>query len=321
MQMPEFPSSPQPRFRLAVVGDVHDQWGPADGVALERLGVDGVIFVGDFGNEAIDLVAQVADIPLPKAVAPGNHDAWYSATPWGRKKCPYDPQQEDWVQRQLDLLEAVHVGYRHLDFPAFGFTAVGGRPFSWGGPKLKYAKFYRERFGVTNLEESTARIIQAVDQARFQSLIFVSHSGPAGLGREPEAICGRDWKTHGGDFGDPDLTQAIAHARTQGHHIPLVVFGHMHHSLRHRSDRLRQRLEQDKQGTLYLNAACVPRIRTTATGQEHNFTVVTLQHQQVLQVLSIAQTWIEPTTARIEQEFLFRAASPQPAHLSRAINN
>lgn len=59
-----------------------------DAAALYHLGVDLALFVGDFGNEAVALVQQIADLDLPKAVILGNHDAWYSATAWGAKNAP-----------------------------------------------------------------------------------------------------------------------------------------------------------------------------------------------------------------------------------------
>ena len=71
--------------KIAVVGDVHDQWEKEDGIALKRLGVDLVLFVGDFGNESVEVVRKIADLDIPKAVVMGNHDAWYTATEWGRK--------------------------------------------------------------------------------------------------------------------------------------------------------------------------------------------------------------------------------------------
>ncbi len=103
---------------VAVVGDIHDQWSDADGQALKALAVDLVLFVGDIGNEAVELVQQIAALDLPKAVILGNHDAWYSATDWGRKKCPYDRSVEDRVQQQLDVLGDIHVGYDKLDLDA-----------------------------------------------------------------------------------------------------------------------------------------------------------------------------------------------------------
>ncbi|MFN7522248.1 MAG: metallophosphoesterase, partial [Aphanizomenon sp.] len=71
--------------KIAVIGDVHDQWEAEDGIALQHLGVDLALFVGDFGNESVEVVKAIASLDLPKAAVMGNHDAWYSATEWGRK--------------------------------------------------------------------------------------------------------------------------------------------------------------------------------------------------------------------------------------------
>ena len=98
----------------------------ADGHALKALAVDLVLFVGDIGNEAVGLVRQIAALDLPKAVILGNHDAWYSATDWGRKQCPYNRATEDRVLQQLATLGATHVGYGKLDLPTLGITVIGG---------------------------------------------------------------------------------------------------------------------------------------------------------------------------------------------------
>ena len=75
-------------YRIVVVGDIHNQWTGQDEQALSSLEPDLVLFVGDFGNESLETVRQVAQLPFPKAIAYGNHDAWYTATPWGQKRCP-----------------------------------------------------------------------------------------------------------------------------------------------------------------------------------------------------------------------------------------
>ncbi|MEO0946625.1 MAG: TIGR04168 family protein [Cyanobacteria bacterium J06641_5] len=265
-------------IQIAIVGDVHDRWEPAaEAAALEALGVQLVLFVGDFGNEAVDLVREIATLPLPKAVAFGNHDAWYTASDWGRKKCPYDPKEEDRVQEQIDLLGADHIGYGCKEFSNWQLAIVGGRPFSWGGTEWRNARFYRERFSVSNFEESTARIVAAAAAAQSDRLIFLCHNGPQGLGADPADICGRDWKDSGGDFGDPDLTAAIIRTRSLGKVIPLVAFGHMHHNLKHRGDRLRTTAVIDERGTTYVNAARVPRIIVAENGRkQRNYTLVTL---------------------------------------------
>lgn len=268
-------------IKIAVVGDVHDLWDADDEIALTQLGVDLVLFVGDFGNESVPVVQKIAGLSLPKAVILGNHDAWYSATEWGRKKCPYDRQQEDWVQQQLDLLGNAHVGYSKLDFPEFKLTVVGGRPFSWGGSAWKNQEFYQTWYGVESLEASTERITNAAKSAAYETVIFIGHCGPVGLGEAPEAPCGRDWQPIGGDYGDPDLAEAIDRTLAWGKTVPLVAFGHMHHQLRHRKDRARQIIEVASSGTVYLNAASVPRIKRTDAGVIRNFSLVNLEAGRV----------------------------------------
>ena len=279
-------------LQIAVIGDVHDQWDERDIIALQSLNVDLVLFVGDFGNEAVEVVRSIASLPLPKAAIFGNHDAWYTATPWGRKKCPYNRQTEDWVQLQMDLLGPADVSYGKRDFPELGLTVIGGRPFSWGGPEWKYEAFYRDRYSIHSFDESVERMKQAIDAAAFDTLIFMGHCGPTGLGEQPESPCGRDWQPLGGDFGDPDFAAAIAYAQQMGKLVPLVTFGHMHHSLRHRQDIQRQRVSLDAAETLYLNAACVPRIVNTGTTCQRNFSLVTLANRQVQQSELI---WIDQT--------------------------
>lgn len=290
---------------VAVIGDVHDQWDQGDAAALRHLGVDLALFVGDFGNEAVALVQQIADLDLPKAVILGNHDAWYSATEWGRKKCPYDRRQEDRVTQQLLALGDCHVGYGHLDLPQLGISVVGGRPFSWGGSDWTHKTFYAERYGVHNFEESVALMQQAVDVTTADHLMFIGHCGPTGLGDAPEAPCGRDWNPIGGDFGDPDLAAAIAYAKTQSKTVPLVAFGHMHHTLRHRKDCLRRQTHVDADQTLYLNAASVPRWIQVNGITQRNFSLVTLDQGQAQ---SAQRLWIDDQHHITRCESLYQSA-------------
>ncbi|MDX2096951.1 MAG: TIGR04168 family protein [Leptolyngbyaceae cyanobacterium bins.59] len=290
------------KIRIAVVGDVHDLWEEEDEIALNHLGVDLVLLVGDFGNESIEVVRRVAEMALPKAVILGNHDAWYTASDWGRKQCPYDRRKEDRVQQQLDLLGTTHVGYDKLEFPDWKLTVVGGRPFSWGGPVWKNEEFYRQRFGVSSFAESTDRIVTAMTQATSETLILMGHCGPTGLGDQAEDPCGRDWNPIGGDFGDPDLAAAIDQARGMGKQIPLVVFGHMHHHLRHTKTCLRTPIVVDAHNTVYLNSASVPRILRREEGDLRNFSIVTLQEQAVVQASLI---WVDQEFQVTSEQILF----------------
>jgi hypothetical protein len=58
-------------IKIAVVGDIHDLWEAEDAIALHELGVDLVLFVGDFGNEAVEVVQMIASIDIPKAAIMG----------------------------------------------------------------------------------------------------------------------------------------------------------------------------------------------------------------------------------------------------------
>jgi uncharacterized protein (TIGR04168 family) len=270
------------------------------------------LLVGDFGNESVEVVRSIAQLSLPKAVILGNHDAWYSATEWGRKKCPYDRQQEDRVQQQLDLLGAVHVGYGKLDFPSLKLTVVGGRPFSWGGSIWKNEAFYQSRYGIGSFAASVEQIVASACAAAYETIIFIGHCGPYGLGEDAEALCGKDWQPIGGDYGDPDLTEAIARTRTLGKTIPLVAFGHMHHQLRHRKDRLRQMVEVHSTGTVYLNAASVPRIKQTEAGRIRNFSLVTLNAGQVTKA---ALVWTNQDGAIESEQVLYLHQEVQLAEI------
>jgi uncharacterized protein (TIGR04168 family) len=275
--------------KIAVVGDIHDQWDVEDGMALKHLGVDLVLFVGDFGNESVEVVKTIASLDIPKAAVMGNHDAWYSATEWGRKKCPYDRTKEDWVQEQLDLLGSAQVGDGKLDFPQWNLTVVGGRPFTWGGPEWRFAEMCQERYGVSSLEDSADKIVKAAKTATGDHIIFLGHNGPSGLGDSAEDPCGKDWHPIGGDFGDPDLAAAISQTLNMNKTVSLVAFGHMHRTLRHTKKLQRKAVFKSPEGTIYLNAANVPRIVQENGVKLRNFSLVSLDGGMVTKV---ALVWV-----------------------------
>lgn len=289
------------QIKIAVVGDIHDQWEEQDNLTLKHLGVDLALFVGDFGNESVNIVRRIASLDLPKAAIMGNHDAWYTASSWGRKQSPYDHDKEDRVQEQLNLLADAHVGYGKLDFPEFGLSIVGSRPFSWGGSDWKNKTFLQTRYGIKNFTESTARIIEQVENTAFDTLIFLGHNGPFGLGEQAEDICGKDWQPIGGDHGDPDFAEAIALTRQMGKSIPLVTFGHMHHRLRHTQTRLRTQIQSDLE-TIYLNAARVPRIIDKNGQKLRNYSIVTLE---LLKVTQVSLVWLNSEYQTVEQNLIY----------------
>ena len=289
--------------KIAVVGDIHDLWELKDNDALKHLEVDLAVFVGDYGNEAVEVVRRIAAVDLPKVAVMGNHDAYYSASNKGIKNCPYDRTQEDWVQLQMDLLGEAHIGFSKKEFPQFGLTVIGGRPFSWGGSKWRHKKFYRDRFGVRGFEESFDLILAAADEAEHNTLIFVGHVGPYGLGDQANDPCGKDWGKNSADYGDPDFAKAIALTQQSGKRVPLVTFGHMHHQLKD-TDQIRKRVATDASGTLYFNAANVPRIEETDSGRRRSFSLVTL-NQGIIK--SIVLVWLGEAFETLSEEIIYAA--------------
>jgi uncharacterized protein (TIGR04168 family) len=136
-------------------------------------------------------------------------------------------------------------------------TLLAARPHSMGGPELSFPGHMAAHYGIHDMAASTRRLHELVDQAETDALVFLSHNGPVGLGDEPHAMWGCDFRPGGGDWGDPDLALAIEYARDRGKQVLAVVAGHMH--LRTKCGNQRPWCQRE-QGTLYVNAARVPRI-------------------------------------------------------------
>jgi uncharacterized protein (TIGR04168 family) len=141
----------------------------------------------------------------------------------------------------------------------------------------------------------------------------VGHNGPTGLGNQPEDPCGRDWQPLGGDHGDPDFGEAIAQTQALGKTIALVTFGHMHHSLRHTKERLRNVISTSPEGTVYLNSASVPRIVQTQSDRLRNFSLVSLDAGVVSK---ISLVWVGKDYTVVSEQLLYQhpeAVVVQPA--------
>ncbi len=238
-------AAPQIReLRLAIAGDLHDQWDQSDEDLLLALAPDGLLVVGDLSNGHARIPRSLARLSLPLACVLGNHDS-------GR-----DPSGEA-LRQQLALLGERHCGWGLRELRPPGLAVVGARPATAGGG-YKLSDAMRSVYGPVELQDSVERICSAALGADPSlPLVLLAHCGPAGLGSEAGDPCGRDWKVPPCDWGDQDLALAIERIRRE-RALPLVVFGHMHHRLR-RSGGERTTFMRDRRGTMYLNTACVPR--------------------------------------------------------------
>lgn len=219
---------------------------------MERLQPDAVLFVGDLSDGDLRLTRRIASLPYRVAVIFGNHDRGSDKT-------------GGLLRQQLVLLGDRHCAWGVRRWEDLPLTVVGARPFSAGGG-FHLSKAVEAVYGPVTLDQSVDRILAAASSVPSEEpLLVLAHCGPTGLGSDSDSPCGRDWKSPAIDWGDQDLSIAldrIAVTRPPD----LVVFGHMHHALK-RGSGYRQSLLQDRRGTAYLNAACVPRSGLDAKGR------------------------------------------------------
>jgi uncharacterized protein (TIGR04168 family) len=262
------PDAEERSVRLAVIGDVHLAFGPADVAHLDAQGYDAVLFVGDLSGYARRGALRVArylrTLKTRTIVIPGNHDT--VSAPQLLAEMMHNEtaiqmfgsgqrERVDTLRRELEPAELVGYSLHPLE----GFTLLAARPHSFGGPHLAFRPYLIDSFRVDTMEASADRLRSLVDAAKDTRLVFLAHNGPTGLGDRRDAIWGCDFRRDEGDFGDADLEAAITHARGRGKRVLAVIAGHMHHALRGRAGGTRRWTEQQG-GTLYVNAARVPRV-------------------------------------------------------------
>ena len=282
-------------LHLAVVGDPHGSWDRSDHELLAKLAPDALLVVGDLSDGQPRIPSLLRRLPMPVACILGNHDTGKDAS--GRT-----------LRQQIDTLAELHCGWELREMRPPGLAVVGARPASAGGG-FHLSQAMLAAYGPLSLYDSAERIAAAALAADpALPLVLLAHSGPAGLGSEAADPCGRDWKKQACDWGDQDLTLAIERIRRQ-RPVPLVVFGHMHHALK-RGQGHRRTLVTDRQGTIYLNAASVPRHGRDAAGQElRHFSWVELADDGT--VLHASHRWYGLDGRLLYQELLINR-SPMP---------
>ena len=212
-----------------------------------------MLFVGDLSDGDLRLTKSITQLKHPVAVILGNHDRGKDAS-------------GETFQRQLNLLGDLHCGWRMREWSSPAVGVVGCRPGSAGGG-FHLSRAVQAVVGPITVEQSAARIVDACASVPPSwPLVLLAHSGPTGLGSEASDPCGRDWKQPPCDWGDRDLALALDQLASR-RRPSLVVFGHMHHRLKGRQGE-RSTYQRDRYGTVFLNAACVPRRGMDAEGRQ-----------------------------------------------------
>ena len=251
-------------LRIGVVGDLHTHWDEVDVAHFDRSDYDLVFFTVDLGggtaSSSLRIARVISRLRKQALVMPGNNDtgdiAELAAELAHRRsirklaaiRSGLEPGSSDMADPGIRLCG--YTLHRHTRGPV-DLTIVAARPRSMGGPELSFPEHMQASYGIDSLEAYRARLFALLDEVETENVVFFSHNRPGG-----------------GDWGDPDLAAAIDYARHIGKRVLAVVAGHMHLETKHGRERPWQ---VEKQGTLYINAARVPRIfaREAATHRHH----------------------------------------------------
>lgn len=266
--------------RIAVVGDLHSAWQPFDVHHFNQSDYALVLVTGDLGGSArrdgLTIARSLARLEKRTLIIPGNADG----ADYAKVAAEFSYQRG-----RAGLMDALRpsegrggveiagYGLHTIELGTRGVTLISARPFATGGSELSFPALLEQSFGVRSLAESSERLRALIDRATTDALIFLAHNGPAGLGDDAAAPWGRDFDPRAGDWGDTDLAEAVAHASARGRRPIAVVAGHMHWRLRGGGLR---RWQAERDGKLFVNAACVPRIFSDGGDAVHHHIELTL---------------------------------------------
>lgn len=257
-------------LQIAIIGDIHRHFDERDVAFFNQSAYDVILCVGDLSNwrprEGLPMARRLAQLTKPTVFIAGNHDTVSAGqllaemNHWTRLQNLLSRQHEPRIRRLQEALGPViwgGYGVHPFGEGTDGVTVITARPLTMGGSDFSFAPALARHYGVYNLAESAEKLKRCVDAAAHDRLIFLAHNGPTGLGNCATDIWGCDFLAEEGDFGDEDLRVAIEYARRQGKQVVTVIAGHMHHHLKDGRSRVWQ---MEQEGTVYLNAAYVPRI-------------------------------------------------------------
>jgi uncharacterized protein (TIGR04168 family) len=271
------------KVRIAIIGDVHQEFDLMDIQYFNGSGYDLLLFVGDLSNlntssQSLKMAADLSKLRKPALFIPGNHDVHNVF------QIISEILQLSWLMRFTGIRHRKH-HYKLMDelapvefggfsnhpysFNGISIDVIAARPYAMGGSSLSFTPLLKQVFHLKTLDESSRLLMKQVDSTVSDNLIFLAHNGPYGLSDSPTGIWGCDFDPAFGDFGDRDLTDAIDYAKSQGKRILAVIAGHMHLQTylgpkplwkrRGAPGPLRPWLVE-KAGVKYVNAALVPRI-------------------------------------------------------------
>jgi uncharacterized protein (TIGR04168 family) len=268
-------------FRIGIIGDLHTHWDDVDVRQFNRSHYDLLLFTGDLGGgttgSSLRMAQALSRLEKNALVMPGNNDtgdiAELAAELSHRAGMKRLAAMRGGAVLQHGSVRLCGYSAHPIGGDGHAVTLIAARPHSMGGPALSFPEHMRAAYGIDSVASSLRRLQTLVDAAPSRELVFLAHNGPVGLGHAPDDMWGCDFMPDGGDWGDRDLAGAIDYARARGKRVLAVIAGHMH--LRTRCDRERPWLAE-RNGTAYVNAARVPRIRASGDDVERHHVAMTL---------------------------------------------
>jgi uncharacterized protein (TIGR04168 family) len=262
--------------KVAVIGDLHGSWDDWDVAYFNASDYELLLFTGDLGSGTgaggVKIARSIARLAKPALVMPGNNDVAYQpaiAAEFAHQRGLIEVLTAGPRERSRSLgdasgrVELCGYSLHPLSLGGRSVTLLAGRPHGLGGRDLSFPEHLERNYAIVSMEASAARLEALVADAPTDELIVLSHNGPTGLGAAATDLWGCDFREGAGDWGDPDLAAALDAAPALGKRVLAVIGGHMHLKTRTGAARV-PRLERD--GTLYLNPARVPRIQGGRTG-------------------------------------------------------
>ncbi|MES1924779.1 metallophosphoesterase [Salinisphaera sp. T31B1] len=261
-------------MKFGVIGDIHGCWDAADTAFFNTAGYDMLLFVGDFARvtAATPVARRLSGLTTPAWAIAGNHDGVTLTQLLAEIKRRRLVQRigalgmARRVRRMERAMAPVRLGGYTLARLGDDLGLIVARPHAMGPDRFYYRHYLKRHYGVHDFQSSAERLKRLVDDSP-RDLILLAHNGPAGLGTTPADIFGCDFNPDHGDFGDPDLRDAITHARATGRRVRAVLAGHMHHRSKHTGQWRRTAVDDGQ--TLFLNCARVPRIEQAGTRRHH----------------------------------------------------
>ncbi|HRP68112.1 MAG TPA: metallophosphoesterase [Turneriella sp.] len=264
-------------MKLAIIGDMHQQFDADDISFFNASDYDALLFVGDLASKnpesVFKLLPHLESLTKPAYLILGNHDTT------GIRQLIGEITHADFLVQlgtpaQTERMERLKNTLKHVTLCGYSIHDLGdirllaARPFSMGDSRaskvahpmrltVNFKPYMQKNYNVATLQDSALKL-QSLINAVNPPYLILAHNGPYGLGKKVTDLFGADFLPEETDFGDRDLKAAIDYAHKIGKPPLAVVAGHMHYPTKH--GNIMKEWYKVQEDVHYINAARWPRI-------------------------------------------------------------